>query len=567
MTASGTSANSSSASQSSPLTPGAPEATPRKRDAARPARRRARAGQQRRMPASRPRPRAARARTAPARCRLRPAPAARSRRRARAAPAPGRPSSSTPAASVIQPRRVGERAPRGGRGSSIVSAVLIARSPLRRTGRPSGGRSASWSAAGPCAAPATRAPGRCRLLRRARRVRSLLQEDGIAGPVRVGAGVDVVGIVAHDQLAAGGREVEPQRRAGALGVRARPSATRTRQSPKMIASGVLGLACPSSAEPARRASGTFARSHLDVHAAVVRQRDQRPPHAGVDPQRDRARRGQRGVPQIHLERPEPAAQRLRAAGRRARAARARPRSCSARSARRRPRARPTAARAPRSAAAPTRARAAPSPPASRPAPRAASATTIQPKPKTVATAPSAAERAEPEQRAARLGQQDDPALPRRGAVLALGGQDQPGRRVDEDAEAREQRREHERAAQPRRPARPSAPPGRRRRRRASVRGGRAKSEREARPWRPLSGARAASPVVIPRRPSPGFPGQSEIVLKVLSRRRRRYRGRLGRHRTACPTTPLVAGRGHMRGGLTLPSITPVDGPVAPRRGR
>ena len=109
------------------------------------------------------------------------------------------------------------------------------------------------------------------------------------------------------------------------------------------------------------------------------------------------------------------------------------RRCSGPPARRRSRAPRSAARARRSAAAPTPGRAWPSPRACRPASRRASATTTQPKPNTVATAPAPARVARPISAPQAWASSDDAALA--AAVLALGREDQPRGHVHEHAEA------------------------------------------------------------------------------------------------------------------------------------
>ena len=320
--------------------------------------------------------------------------------------------------------------------------------------------------------------------------------------------VDVVGVVAHDE-----------RRRRSSGSRSRASAPGCVGPRRAAFAGAAehGRAPASPRFAARRASAAPTRSSetasacwttSHVHAAVVRERDQRAPHARVDPAAGSCRASGSAV----LAQVDASAGRARSCTRAAarcsvRGATRHRRRCSARRARRRRRARPTAARARRSAAAPS---AGPS----RAQPASVHTSTMHGDPDD--------RPAEAEQRGRRAGdgerrrgraprrslrQQDDPALAGRGAVLALAGQDQPRRQVDERAEPEQQRAEHE------------ARPARGRARCPSGAASPAQTPPSQRPWRarvvgagssfmtrPIVCRRAPpSPVVITRRGLRDFP--------------------------------------------------------------
>ena len=227
-----------------------------------------------------------------------------------------------------------------------------------------------------------------------------------------------------------------------------------------------------------------------MDAAVVRQRHQRAPHAGVDPQRRSCRSP---AAPCAADRPASVPRPLRSplcrqVGEHPRREHDRA-SSSARSARRPRPARPTAAPARRSATAPTPARAASSPPASRPAPprrarRRSSRSRRRSRPRRgrrACRARSACRRPGPAGRC-RAGPPPPRSRPRR-----AGSASTPHRRGRRARRTAPRARTRRAAA---RPAGPSARPGPRRRRRASARGGHAKSGQEGQPWRPLSGAPA-----------------------------------------------------------------------------
>ena len=219
--------------------------------------------------------------------------------------------------------------------------------------------------------------------------------------------------------------------------------------------------------PTRSAERRSCWSTRDVHAAVVRERDQRAPHARLDPQRDRPARRQRACGAGRaVSRPRPLRVRLRGSSASVRGATTR--ACVLGSTRSPPTASAdaTAARARRSAAAPRPGRAGPARERAD-EDRAGERDDHPAEAEHRRGGAGARQRREADQRAAGLGQQDDAALP--AAVLALGREDQPRGDVHEHAEAEQDAAEREPQPHACRRERPSARPGRRRRRRASGR--------------------------------------------------------------------------------------------------
>ena len=208
------------------------------------------------------------------------------------------------------------------------------------------------------------------------------------------------------------------------------------QPPKSCAVRSVSRCSPrptSSAAPTRSSGGVSRCVDVDVHAPVVRERDQRAPHARVDLAGDRARLRQRGLAQVEGQQPEPARVPLAqvGGGRRARRgpATALGSMCTPPDGERDRRQHERADRQQRPR------RAEPRPARERADQHAqATPTTTQPKPNTVADRARGGERREAEQRAAGLGEQRRCRAGRRSAVLALGREDQPRRDVDEHAE-------------------------------------------------------------------------------------------------------------------------------------